>query len=58
MLVCNSIIISDLSFLTKTHLLALDNDEKKNVYVTSAKGNQYLEKYADIADLLDDNEDL
>lgn len=47
-----------LSFLTKTHLLALDNDEKKNVYVTSAKGNSYLEKYADIADLLDDNEDL
>jgi predicted transcriptional regulator len=46
-----------LSFLTKIRLLALENENNKTIYVTSAKGNQYLEKYEDIADLLEDNED-
>jgi predicted transcriptional regulator len=46
-----------LSFLTRINLLALENENNKTIYVTSAKGNQYLEKYEDIADLLEDNED-
>ena len=45
-----------LSFLTKIHLLILENENKKSVYVTSAKGKQYLEKYEDIADLLENDE--
>lgn len=46
-----------LSFLKKVNLLTLENEDNKNIYVTSAKGNQYLEKYEDVADLLEDNED-
>ena len=46
-----------LSFLTRIHLLKLENENNKNTYITSAKGNQYLEKYEDVADLLEDDED-
>jgi predicted transcriptional regulator len=46
-----------LSFLTKIRLLTLENENKRSIYVTSAKGNQYLEKYEDIADLLENDED-
>ena len=41
-----------LSFLIKIRLLTLENENKKSIYLTSAKGNQYLEKYKGIADLL------
>ena len=47
-----------LSFLIKIRLLTLENENKKSIYVTSTKGNHYLEKYEDIADLLDDDEDM
>ncbi len=46
-----------LSFLTKIHLLTIENENKKSIYVTSAKGNQYLVKYDDIADILENDED-
>ena len=45
-----------LSFLTKIRLLKLENENNKTIYITSAKGNKYLAKYKDIADLLEDNE--
>ncbi|MBT8172045.1 winged helix-turn-helix domain-containing protein [Candidatus Bathyarchaeota archaeon] len=41
-----------LSFLTNINLLKIQNDNKKNVYKTSAKGEKYLEKYKDISDIL------
>jgi predicted transcriptional regulator len=37
-------------------LLQLQNENKKNTYKTTAKGEKYLEKYADIADLLGNND--
>ena len=46
-----------LSFLTKTHLLILENENKKNIYVTSDKGTQYLKKYEEIAAILENVED-
>ena len=46
-----------LSFLIKIRLLTLENENKKSIYLTSAKGNQYLEKYEDIADLLENDLD-
>jgi predicted transcriptional regulator len=44
-----------LSFLTKVNLLTAQNEDNKTFYVTSSKGNQYIEKYEDIADLLEEN---
>jgi predicted transcriptional regulator len=44
-----------LSFLTKVNLLKPKIEDNKTLYVTSSKGNQYLEKYEDIADLLEEN---
>lgn len=44
-----------LSFLTKVNLLTPKTEDNKTLYVTSSKGNQYLEKYEDIANLLEEN---
>ena len=46
-----------LSFLTKMDLLNIQNENNKNIYRTSAKGDKFLEKYDDIADLLGNNEE-
>ncbi len=46
-----------LSFLTKINLLIPEKEDNKTLYVTSSKGHQYLEKYEDIADLLEDDRD-
>ncbi|PVX24549.1 MAG: hypothetical protein CW691_07450 [Candidatus Bathyarchaeum sp.] len=45
-----------LSFLTKMNLLKIQNENKKNVYRTTAKGDKYLEKYKDISDILGRND--
>jgi predicted transcriptional regulator len=45
-----------LSFLTKIYLLKIQKENGKRIYRTTAKGNKYLEKYKDIANLLGDNE--
>jgi len=45
-----------LTFLIKIYLLKIHNENGKNIYRTTAKGNKYLEKYKDIASLLGDNE--
>jgi len=47
-----------LSFLTKMDLLKLQNENNKNIYRTTAKGDRYLEKYKDIADILRRNEEI
>ena len=44
-----------LEFLTKMEFLQIQNETKKNTYVTTAKGDRYLEKYKDIANLLGEN---
>jgi predicted transcriptional regulator len=41
-----------LSFLTKMKLLKLLNENKKNIYKITFKGEKYLEKYKEISDLL------
>ena len=46
-----------LSFLTRIHLITIQNENKRTVYKTSTKGNRYLEKYEDIADLLGNDEE-
>jgi predicted transcriptional regulator len=46
-----------LSFLIKMDLLEIQNENNKNVYRTSAKGDKFIEKYDDIADLLGNNEE-
>jgi len=46
-----------LSFLTKLCLLKVQNENRKNTYRTTAKGDKYLKKYEDIADLLGTNEE-
>jgi predicted transcriptional regulator len=45
-----------LSFLNEMSLLKIHNENGKQIYRTTAKGNKYLEKYRDIANLLGDNE--
>ena len=45
-----------LSFLIKMHLLKVKNENRRNTYKTTAKGDKYLEKYKDLADLLGNNE--
>ena len=45
-----------LEFLTKMDFLQIQNENKKNTYVTTTKGDRYLEKYKDIANLLGENE--
>ena len=44
-----------LSFLTKVNLLTPKNENNKTLYITSSKGNHYIEKYEDIGDLLEEN---
>ena len=45
-----------ITFLTKMEFLNLENENRKNIYVTTPKGDKYLEKYKDIANLLGENE--
>jgi len=45
-----------LSFLIKMHLLKVKNENRRNTYRTTAKGDKYLEKYKDLADLLGNKE--
>ena len=46
-----------LSFLIKMELLKVKNENRRNTYITTAKGDRYLEKYKDISNLLGNNED-
>jgi predicted transcriptional regulator len=46
-----------LSFLTKMDLLKAQNENKKTIYRTTAKGDKFLEKYDDIANLLGNSEE-
>ena len=45
-----------LNFLTKMEFLEIQNENRKNNYVTTSKGDRYLEKYTDLARLLGENE--
>ena len=45
-----------LSFLIQMGLLQFKNEKGKNTYGTTAKGEKYLEKYKDLANLLGNNE--
>ena len=45
-----------LSFLIKMGLLTIQKENKKNTYITTVKGEKYLEKYEDIADILGNND--
>ena len=45
-----------LDFLTKMDFLEIQNENKKNNYMTTDKGDRYLEKYKDIANLLGEDE--
>jgi len=45
-----------LSFLIKMNLLEIKNENSKNIYRTTAKGEKYLEKYKDLANLLGNND--
>lgn len=44
-----------LSFLTKMELLKISDENGRQIYRITFKGSKYLEKYADIANLLGDN---
>lgn len=45
-----------LNFLTKMEFLEIQNENRKNNYITTSKGDRYLEKYTDLANLLGENE--
>lgn len=45
-----------LNFLTKMEFLEIQKENRKNNYVTTSKGDRYLEKYKDLANLLGENE--
>ena len=45
-----------LSFLIKMNLLEIKIENSKNIYRTTDKGEKYLEKYKDLANLLGNNE--
>ncbi|PVX27257.1 MAG: transcriptional regulator [Candidatus Bathyarchaeum sp.] len=45
-----------LTFLTKMEFLEITKENRKNIYVTTNKGDRYLEKYKDLANLLGENE--
>ena len=45
-----------LLFLLKMDLLVIQNENNRNTYRMTRKGERYLEKYADIAAILGDNE--
>lgn len=42
-----------LSFLIKMNLLEVQKEDRKNTYITTAKGEKYLEKYEDLSYLLE-----
>ena len=44
-----------LSFLIKMNLLEIQNIDNKNTYLTTVKGEKYLEKYEELAYLLEAN---
>ena len=46
-----------LTFLEQIELVGLNNENNKTVYKTTGKGNNYLEKYKDISEILG-NDDL
>ena len=45
-----------LNFLIKMEFLEITKENRKNTYVTTNKGDRYLEKYKDLANLLGENE--
>ncbi|MCW4033805.1 MAG: winged helix-turn-helix domain-containing protein [Candidatus Bathyarchaeota archaeon] len=45
-----------LSFLTKMELLEIKEDDNKNSYEITEKGEKYLTKYKDISSLLGNND--
>lgn len=45
-----------LSFLLRMKLLEIQKEERKKIYVTTAKGEEYLDKYGEISSLLRSNE--
>jgi predicted transcriptional regulator len=45
-----------LNFLIRMEFLEIQNENRKDNYVTTSKGDRYLEKYTDLANLLDENE--
>ena len=45
-----------LNFLIKMEFLEITKENRKNTYVTTEKGDRYLEKYKDLANLLGENE--
>jgi predicted transcriptional regulator len=45
-----------LSFLLQLKLLEIHKEERKKIYVTTAKGEEYLDKYGEISSLLRDSE--
>ncbi len=45
-----------LNFLTKMEFLEITKENRRNTYVTTNKGDRYLEKYKDLANLLGENE--
>jgi predicted transcriptional regulator len=46
-----------LNFLTKMVFLEIQNENRKSTYITTSKGEKYLEKYKDLANLLGENEE-
>jgi predicted transcriptional regulator len=45
-----------LSFLLRMRLLEIQKEERKKLYLTTAKGEEYLVKYGEISSLLRDRE--
>ncbi len=45
-----------LSFLIRMKLLEIQKEERKKIYVTTAKGEEYLDKYGEILSLLRNSE--
>jgi predicted transcriptional regulator len=41
-----------LSFLTKMNFVKLENENKRNIYIITQKGEKYLDKYREISFLL------
>ena len=46
-----------LDFLIKVEFLEIQKENRKNNYVTTDKGDRYLEKYKNLAVLLNENEE-
>jgi predicted transcriptional regulator len=45
-----------LTFLTNMDFLEITKENRKSTYITTSKGDRYLEKYKDLANLLGENE--